>query len=58
LRRERAAERDRDSKVKQREEWRAFQKEGPMRAKDLVWEIMVLTRGTSSGSGIDENVTV
>jgi len=33
---ERDAKRDPDSKVKQREEGRAFQREGPMVAKDLV----------------------
>jgi len=46
LRRDRDAEQDPDSKVKQREEGRAFQREGPMVAKDLVWAIAVLTRRT------------
>jgi len=35
LRREKDAERDPDSKVKQRQELRAFQRVGPMVAKDL-----------------------
>jgi len=43
---ERDAERDPDSKVKRREEGQAFQREGPMVAKDLVWAMVVLTRGT------------
>jgi len=44
LRRERDAERSPDSKVKRREEGRAFhfQREGPMVAKDQVWAIVVL----------------
>jgi len=46
LRRDNDAERDPDSKVKQREEGRAFQREGSMVANDLVWAISVLTRGT------------
>jgi len=46
LRRERDAERDQNSKVKQREEGRAFQLEGLMVAKYLVWAMVVLTRGT------------
>ena len=32
--------------VRRREEGRAFHREGPMEAKDLVWAIAVLTRGT------------
>jgi len=36
LRRERDAEREPDSKVKRREEGRAFQREGPMVTKDQV----------------------
>ena len=46
MRRDGDAERDPDSKVKRREEGRAFQREGPMVAKDLVWAIAVLARGT------------
>jgi len=46
LRRERDAERYPDSKVKQREEGRTFQREGPMVAKDLIWTMVVPTRGT------------
>jgi len=46
LRRDTDAEQDPDSKVKRREEGRALQREGPMVAKDLVWAIAVLTRGT------------
>jgi len=46
LRREENSERDPDSKVKRREEGRAFQREGPKVAKDLVWTMVVLTRGT------------
>ena len=34
-----------DSKVKRREERKAFQREGSVVAKDLVWAIVVLTRG-------------
>jgi len=44
LRRERDAERDPDSKVERREEGRAFQRDDPMGAKDLVWVMVVLTR--------------
>ena len=40
------AERDPDSMVRRREEGRAFQREGPMVEKDLVWAMVVLTRGT------------
>jgi len=40
---DRDAERDPDSKAKQREEGREFQREGPMVAKDLVWATAVLT---------------
>jgi len=43
LRRERDAERDPGSSVKRREEGRAFQREDPMVAKDLVWAMLVLT---------------
>jgi len=32
--------------VTRREEGRAFHREGPIVAKDLVWAIVVLTRGT------------
>jgi len=46
LRRDRNTERDPDSKAKRREEGRAFQREGPMVAEDLVWAIAVLTRRT------------
>jgi len=38
LRRKRDAEKDPVSKVKRREEGRAFQREEPVVAKDLVWE--------------------
>jgi len=37
LERERDAEKDPDSKVKRRTEGRAFQREDPMVAKDVVW---------------------
>ena len=37
---------DPDSKVKQREEGKAFPREGPMVAKDLVWAMVVPTRRT------------
>jgi len=47
LRRERDAERDPDSKVKQREDGRAIQREGQMVAKSLVGVMVVLTRGTN-----------
>ena len=40
------AETDPDSKVKRREEGRAFQSEDPMVAIDLVWAMVVPTRGT------------
>ena len=46
MRRQRDAERDPDSKVKRTEEGRAFQREDPMMAKDLVWAMVTLTRGT------------
>jgi len=48
LRRERDAERDPDSEVKQKEEGRAYQRKGPMKAKDLVWVIVVLTSRTKN----------
>jgi len=34
------------SKVKRREEGRAFQRESPMVSKDLFWAIAVITQGT------------
>ena len=47
FRKEKDAGRHPDSKVKRREDGRAFQSEGPMVAKDLVWAMVVLlTRGT------------
>jgi len=46
FRKEKDAGRHPDSKVKRREDGRAFQSEGPMVAKDLVWAIVVLTLGT------------
>jgi len=54
LRKDRDAERDPDSKVKRREEGRAFQREGPMVAKDLVLVIAVLTRGTKRACQSEE----
>ena len=46
LRRDRAVRWDPERIVRRREEGRAFHKEGAMEAKDLVWAIAVLTRGT------------
>jgi len=46
LSRDRDAERDPDSEVKRREEGRAFQREGQMVVKDLVWTTAIPTRGT------------
>ena len=46
LRREKAVGRDPERIVIRREEGRAFQREGPIVAKDLVWAIVVLIRGT------------
>jgi len=42
LRRDRDAEQDPDSKVKRREEGRAFQRNGPMVAKDLLLLLLLL----------------
>jgi len=59
LRRQRNAERHPHvhvvSKVKRKEEGRTFQREGPLVAKDLVWAMVVPTRGiepTNLKSGI------
>jgi len=41
------AEKDPDSKVKRREEGRAFQRAGPMVAKDLIWSMVVPTHRTN-----------
>ena len=38
------------------EEGRAFQREGPMVAKDLVWAIAVLTRGTKRTCQYEERI--
>ena len=46
LRREKAVGRDPEIMVTRRGEGRAFHREGPIVAKDLVWAIVVLTRGT------------
>ena len=46
LRREKAVGKDPERLVTRREEGRAFHREGPIVAKDLVWAIVVLTRGT------------
>ena len=46
LRREKAVGKDPERIVTRREEGRAFHKEVPIVAKDLVWAIVVLTRGT------------
>ena len=46
MRREKDVGRDPERMVTRREEGRAFHREGPMVAKDLVWAIVVLTRGT------------
>ena len=46
LRWEKAVGRDPEIIIGRREEGRAFHREGPVVAKDLVWAIVVLTRGT------------
>jgi len=46
LRRKKAVGRDPKRMVTRREEGRAFHREGPLVAKDLVWAKVVLTRGT------------
>ena len=46
LRREKDVGRDPERMATRREEGRAFHREGPIVAKDLVWAIVILTRGT------------
>ena len=46
MRRKKAVGRDPKRMVTRREEGRAFHREGPLVAKDLVWAKVVLTRGT------------
>ena len=48
LRRERAVGRDPERMIARREEGRAFHRVGSIVAKDLVWAIVVLTRGTKT----------
>jgi len=46
LEREKAVGRDPERMVTRRDEGRAFRMKGPLVAKDLVWAIVFLTRGT------------
>ena len=46
MRRERAVGRDPERMITRREKGRPFHRVGPIVAKDLVWAIVVLTRGT------------
>ena len=54
LRTDRDAELDPDSRVKQGEEGRAFQREGPLIVKDLVWAIAVSTHRTKRACQSEE----
>ena len=42
--------------VTRRVEGRAFHREGPLVAKDLVWAKVVLTRGTKRSEEVDEKL--
>ena len=59
LEREKAVGRYPERMVTRREERRAFHSEGPLVAKDLVWELwvkVVLTRGTKRSGEVDEKL--